>query len=115
MPELHPGPDVSLGQLEAQLRELGLAYNVGYFLTTVDGQWVLSVSDEDYQRWQDAHGDTGQKKSEESESDGDQNTDKNTDGDGDGEESTPDDTHTTAGKTTRHTTKTTKTTKTRGR
>lgn len=56
MPELHPGPEVSLGMLETQLRELGLAYNAGYFLTTVDGHWVLSVSDENYQRWQERFG-----------------------------------------------------------
>lgn len=56
MPELHPGPEVSLGMLEAQLRALGLAYNVGYFLTTVDGHWVLSVNEENYKRWQQSQG-----------------------------------------------------------
>jgi hypothetical protein len=56
MPELHPGPDVSLGQLEAQLRDLGLRFNQGYYMTTVNGEWVLAVSEEDYKRWEKANG-----------------------------------------------------------
>jgi len=110
MPELHPGPDVSLGQLEAQLHELGLAYNVGYFLTTVDGAWVLSVSDENYQRWQDAHGDTGQKGDKEPEE-----PDEDEDDEQDVKESTPDAKTTTSRKTTTSHKTTRRTTKNRGR
>lgn len=67
MPELHPGPEVSLGMLEAQLRDLGLAYNVGYFLTVVDGHWALSVNEENYKRWQEAKGVQDSEDSEEPE------------------------------------------------
>jgi hypothetical protein len=111
MPELHPGPDASLGALEAQLRELGLDYNVGYTLTTVNGQWVLRLSDENYQRWQEAHGRADKKKStadtEAEDTDDDGDTDGDTDdGDGDGDgEPTPHDKRTTTSKSTRRGTK----------
>lgn len=87
MPELHPGPEVSLGMLETQLRELGLAYNAGYFLTTVDGHWVLSVSDENYQRWQERFG------ADESTEDGDDEPDEDEadEDESDEDESTEDD------------------------
>lgn len=77
MPELHPGPEVSLGMLETQLRELGLAYNAGYFLTTVDGHWVLSVSDKNYQRWQERFGAESTEDDDGEESDEEESTEDN--------------------------------------
>lgn len=56
MAELHPGPDVSLGQLEAQLRNLGLRNNQDFFYAKLGGEWALTLSDENYERWQAAHG-----------------------------------------------------------
>lgn len=55
MPELIPGGDVTRGLLEAQLHKLGLRFNADYFLVQVGGQWVLSLSEDNYRRWVASH------------------------------------------------------------